>query len=503
MSTAWSPQRRWWTGCGVVCALFVVSRALFHHAGIRFDASPLSWYWQYLDPELLRHDLLESVWYQHFQPPLFNLYLGVLLKLAGDAFPAWAWTTYLGMGLVLHLGMYGLLARLGLPVPAAVAATAIFLCSPASILYENWLFYTYPVAALLVVVALGAHRLLARPTVWNAALVAGAMATAVLTRSALHTAWYVALALLLLALLRFHERARLPFLAFLLLVLLFQVKNQLLFGTPSLSTWFGMNAAKIATWPAPAPVKRALVARGEVSPLVFIYPFSPLDRYPPALRRQGLEELPAAVPALTAERRSTGATNYNNIAYIPIARAYLGDALVMLRERPDVYRSMVGLAWLLSFQSPTQTWALDGNRARIAAWDRLYDGTLYGAPGAFRTAAAGARDDPLRHLVLHVEVGWVLLLGVGLAFGLVAGLRATAGGRGDVAVGGTLLLMALTVGYLLVVGNLLELGENNRFRMMSDPLVFVLAAAALDRALRGAARRLGRRGPPPRRGAPT
>jgi hypothetical protein len=58
---------------------FGASRAAAYAAGVRFDSSPLAFCWQLVDPDLLRTRLLESLFYLHGQPPLFNLYLGVLL----------------------------------------------------------------------------------------------------------------------------------------------------------------------------------------------------------------------------------------------------------------------------------------------------------------------------------------------------------------------------------------------------------------------------------------
>ena len=37
---------------------------------------------QYLDPLLLKSDLLKSLFYLHSQPPIFNLFLGIVLKLS-------------------------------------------------------------------------------------------------------------------------------------------------------------------------------------------------------------------------------------------------------------------------------------------------------------------------------------------------------------------------------------------------------------------------------------
>ena len=68
----------------VIVAGFLASRIAAYAAGIRLAPDPLTWYWQYIEPALLKERLLESLFYLHSQPPLFNLFIGLALK----AFPA-------------------------------------------------------------------------------------------------------------------------------------------------------------------------------------------------------------------------------------------------------------------------------------------------------------------------------------------------------------------------------------------------------------------------------
>jgi len=95
-----------------LAALFAVSRVVFRLVGVRFSTDQLHIAIQYLDPELLRHHLAQSVWYLHTQPPLYNLYLGTVLKLfsghEGLAFHA----VHLALGLAFCLALYLLLVGL-------------------------------------------------------------------------------------------------------------------------------------------------------------------------------------------------------------------------------------------------------------------------------------------------------------------------------------------------------------------------------------------------------
>src|SRR4029077_11546641 len=71
----------------IIIISFVVSRIIVGYFGIHFGYKALFQYWQYLDVETLRHNLLRGVWYDHAQPPFFNLLLGAVVKLSGDSAP--------------------------------------------------------------------------------------------------------------------------------------------------------------------------------------------------------------------------------------------------------------------------------------------------------------------------------------------------------------------------------------------------------------------------------
>ena len=64
----------------VIVAAFITTRVLFYGLGGRFIAQPVGFAMQYLDPQLLQNDLQQSLLYLHIQPPLFNLFLGIVLN---------------------------------------------------------------------------------------------------------------------------------------------------------------------------------------------------------------------------------------------------------------------------------------------------------------------------------------------------------------------------------------------------------------------------------------
>ena len=455
---------------------FVLSRLLAGWAGLRFDAQPLGSYFQYLDPELLRHDLLRSLLCLHMQPPLFNLGLGLVLKAFPEDFPVAFQVLYLACGLALHLGLFLLLVRLEIPRFASLLLTLLFMLSPACLLYENWLFYTYPLAAWLCLSALLLHRLLRAPTWGGGLLFFGALGAVALTRSLFHLGWFLFWAGFLLWAVKPSRKTLAWAAAFpLLLLVAWQAKNAVLFGSFTGSTWLGFNLSRITTFELPAAERRARVAAGELSHLALIRPFAPLSSYPAC--RGVPPDRP--VPALDQEFKSTGCANYNHRDYIRLSRLYAQDAWRVLAARPRAYLDGVASAWLFFFIPSSDYELVAANREHILSWDRGFNryvlGQLRGRDE--RTRAERSLEDVGAWLVL----GYFAAGGGGLLF-----LRRAR--RGGVPLADptflTVLYLLLNVLYVAVAGNALEAGENNRFRFMIDPLALALLAWSVSQFAR-------------------
>ena len=65
---------------------FSASRAGAYAFGVRFNPNSINCMPQIIDPKLLSSRLLESLFYLHSQPPLFNLTVGIFLHLFPSRF---------------------------------------------------------------------------------------------------------------------------------------------------------------------------------------------------------------------------------------------------------------------------------------------------------------------------------------------------------------------------------------------------------------------------------
>ncbi|RYG53947.1 MAG: hypothetical protein EOO01_02945, partial [Chitinophagaceae bacterium] len=231
----------------VLVAAFILSRLLIHFSGLRFQYDAIYDYWQYLDVKTLRYNLLAGVWYDHTQPPVFNLFLGAVLKAAPTAAP-WIFAAVFKLiplinALLLLRILQNVITHRWLPLGLSL----LYLLSPGTIVFENELFYTSLITLLFLVSIFYLLRLSGKIS-WASAIGFFLPLTIIcLTRSMYHVAFLALIA----AIVCYRHRAQTGFsrliVAAIVSVLLtggWYMKNYIVFGQFSASSWLGMNMAR-------------------------------------------------------------------------------------------------------------------------------------------------------------------------------------------------------------------------------------------------------------------
>ena len=474
------PARR--TCLALVAGAFVASRLICFAAGVRFDAEPLDFYWQYIDPALLRTDFWRSIFYLEQQPPAFNFFLGAILHL----FPAHPQIgfqlTYLGLGLALSLSLYELMDRMGVSRPIALAVTLAFTLSPSTILYENLLFYEYPLTALFSIAALFLHRFAtdrrARDGVIffsSAALIAG-------VRSIFHLIWFCAIAFLLACAMQKRRKGVVLAAAAPGLILgAFYGKHFLLFHNfvPGGKVYGGINAAAVMTGPVPRAALEGLMASGKITPVLRADLFH-LAKDFRANPSQGflvtMVPIPAktGIPVLDECRKSTHGINWNCVWAEQVAQVYARDSLVVFRYYPEAYLTSLGRNAEQFFWPDTELWPFDGRNDDVNQRTLSRPLALYN----FLTAGEWPPEEGRPWLA------YIMLPGL-LAFGLFqAWLALRITDPIQRARGMTLAFLVGNAVYLSAVVILLSSADQNRYRSEVSAYFAVLLGLALTRAAR-------------------
>ncbi|MEI6971993.1 MAG: hypothetical protein WCL44_10810 [bacterium] len=470
-TTAW--VRKNWVYAWVV-VVFLASMVVAHMLGIRVSGNRFRVFWQYLDAPLLRDDLLGSLWNLHSQPPLFEVFLGVMLKLFPVSHRTACGVVFWVTGLFLLLGMAWVMRKCGVWNALNAALCTLFAFHPTFMVYVNWIFYTAPVATMLL--ATGAVLIKYTETGrtgWAHAFSWGCAAV-MLTRSLYHPVWFVGLMLLLVLLVPRELRRKLlvcavvPF----IVVNAWYAKNLAQIGMYTSSSWIGMNLAHSSSlsaggndgWQLSKAELDGLVAAGKVPKVwlkgAFQEPdeYSDLGYFAPS-NSIGLHE------ADGAPCTSHGGPNFNHREYARISQDMLKGAIALVREYPGRYLLRVKDGFMLFIQpGPNSThFLVKYNFERVKRWKDIT--TRYLFLGKPYLTNSGKRPEPNILIVVYPMV---------LLYGAFVVLRKTASGGGTArifiafAVTTAIWAMACSIG--------LEVGENDRMRWETDPLVLIVGA---------------------------
>jgi hypothetical protein len=467
----------------VLVVAYALSRVAAALAGVRYDDSvirgtPLTDMWQLLDVRLLKDDLITSVWHLNSQPPLFNLYCGMLLKLPGGARRPVEVACSLVLGLTMVLCAYLVLVELRVPRWAALAVTLVYVvASPAYLLYENWLNYAYPTAAFGTLAAWCLVRYLRTSRARFGVGFFGAYAVIVLLDSTYQVEWFLLAGVVVLVVLRHRWRAVLAVAAVpVVLVATWTVKDYVQFGTTTTSSWLGMNLARSVLYRAPAGQIAALQRQGRMNAVASVPPFAGPRVYSPRYVRAAADP----VPAVGELYKSDGATNFNNPLYIAVSSLYLHDDLAWIRAHPHEYADDVLNAVGVWMVGTDQNFTDSVNWPSVRTYARAYDRVVEWQPV----------QDPAPGFVVFSR-GWhrpAWLSGQAMAVYALAVVGAPVLAwrrrRTDPALAGTLAVLWWTTVYAFATSSMIEIGENERFRSELGPVPTIVAVVVVTAVVR-------------------
>lgn len=460
---------RWYVLLG---AAFAATHAVYYTCGVRFDRTTLIEVMHFLDPELLRSRLLESLWHLHIQPPLMNLAVGLALKITPES--PWLFQgVFLLLGFVLCACAFRLQARLGVRPWLAFGLTVLFMASPGFILWEHYLFYMLPVAALLALAATLLDIAARRQSAWPVALFFLCLFLVCGLWSMFHFIYFVlVLGAVLLWRKEWRRRALWAGLPLLLVLLCFYAKNWMLFGEFTVSTFSPKNLWIMTAGNLGGEEKGRLVAAGKLSPFSLINRWSHLEAYP---EEYGMApERFAASPALAHPHKSNGAVNYNHYGRIAIAKVYGRDARYALLHRPGAYLNACAQSaaryFLPASALPVSPQNQQHMQPAICFYDRVLAGRLPDALAARCALAQRTGHPPRLGMLIGLPAAWL--------FGVWRLWRS----RRDGPRSALLAFMLFHIAMVAALGCALDFLETARYRFVTDAFYLVLLGMMCETA---------------------
>ena len=446
-------------------AVFAASMLLSRWLGVRFADNGIEFLYQYLDPEILRHDLLRGLFYLHAQPPLFNLFLGFVLKsfpfMTTEVFAV----SFAALALGLLVGMVWVMRALGVPDWIAGASCVLFALQPSFMVYSQWLFYTLPVALIVLWMSLFLIRYLETGRAGQVHAFSWSAAVLMLTRALYHPLWFVASIGTLAVFFTSKQRKELLVAAIvpLLLVNALYLKNYLQVGSYRGSSWLGMNLSK--RWPLSQDEMDALREQEILPPVWHRRPF----REPDELRHLGyFAPLPEVHPALGAPYKNNGQPNFNHRDYALISREMERADRYLIAHYPGRYLQRSATAFLLFIQPGPNSvdFLVNYDFSGTRRLQRFWTETIF---------RGGPIERPIRMLAPPLNV-WLVGFPALLIFGLYRAARGDPARQQDARP--VFAFMLLTTVWVTLVSNLIEIGENDRMRWEVEPFLLVYLAVA-------------------------
>ncbi|MBC7882913.1 MAG: hypothetical protein H7Y37_16600 [Anaerolineae bacterium] len=472
--------------------IFIASRVIAYKLGVIFDYTLLDYGWQYLDPIVLSKSvssLAQNLLYMNGQPPLFNLFLGIILLIfqshASQAFTI----IYFIFGLIYSSSICLLMSRLKVDWRVNVIMTSIFIISPACILIESCLFYAYPIVTCLTVSALCFYEFLENGRFRYAFIGSSCLAAMALMWSLFHLIWMIFVMIPIFGVLYYKrdfkklQKLGIAYILPLLLVISVYAKNAILFGSFSPSSWFGMSLAKIVYSRMPSEERKHLVESGEISELSLLDPWLAPSKYP----AHYFNFKKTGVPALDALRKSVEPAtfynvNYHNLGYNALSKDYLKDAMQVITHHPKYYLEGVASAYLY-YHMPTTSWPVfdygysQPSRTAISELVNFYNVFFYGCFVHVNPSSQGVPD---KDQITYYGVSYSLL--VALPILLIYGFYLAVKNFREQSLEYSALIsfFCLNILFVGVFCNLIEIGESQRYRFSVDAFYLILGGLMIS-----------------------
>jgi len=425
-----------------------------------------NWFWQHIPIKHLQNNLISSVWYLHSQPPLHNLYFGILIKLfyPHQLLVLQIISIVLG-GIMISMLFYIIQYFIKLQVLRGAAALIIFF-NPAILLYGNYLMYTFNSAFLVIsAVFLLVYYINNRSNNAPLYLFALNINLLILYRSSFHIIFLFVSLIYLFIFITKNKKHLMICLLISILSVGWCLKNYALYGFFGTSSWFGLNIYKFIT--TDVSRKQRLKIRDTLNLPAVVknnnhFYTEDIEIY----RSYGYNKL-SDIPSLNEN-------NFHNINIPDISRIHGESGFKIIKLLPLHYIRNSITAFTI-FNRPSFNYPhLESNKKKIPMFIKLYNNICF-ADNYILKKMFKLDYYPASMLLFVISV--IILIKFTLK-NVFQRWQQLSNNRDRNA---ALVFLLILIIYYSAVSCLFEIGENDRFRFSIEPFIYIVIAIVVEK----------------------
>lgn len=438
----------------IIIIIYLISRFIASIFHIEFQYNSLYSYWQYLDVETLKHNLLNGVWYNHSQPPLFNIFIGTILKIFGNDSDIAFSLIFKIIGLSNAILLYIIIRNLTYSKNISLLISLFYILSPAAIAIETELFYTTFITLLLLICFYFILKLESE-ILWKSVIgIFIPLLFICLTRSMYHLIFLITFSTIIFFNYRKSKALYKIIITATICILItssWYFKNYYLFDSFSTSSWIGMNLSRNVFHDTKINDSTKI---SSLEPFQKISVYSRFIKKPSLKRFEGLNDID-----LIHELKNDSFVNLNHIGYLDVSKKYLEESKVQIKNYPFYYLKNIITSSILFF-SPGTTYSLIRDQTRkLKYYDILYSFNLTQLSKTKNQRRLALLISAIPKLILYIFVFFWLFKNHIIRKKNIRLIN---------------LLSVIIIGYVFSLSSLLEHYENMRFRFEIEPIFLIL-----------------------------
>ncbi len=454
----------------ILLLIFVISRVcVINFFNLKFEYDWVFQMWHFIDIKLLKTNLLESVLYFHYQPPLYNLFLGFIHQQSMLSPILLLRIIFYAISFLMGLIIFKTSLKINHSTPQSIILASLFYLFPETILYENWPIYTWTSSFLLLASFYLLNLYRGSRKAKYLSLFFWAQLILILTRSAFHPVFYFGWFILFFFGLK-KERLKVikAFVPPTIILLLIFFKNLYIFDFFSLGSGLGFSLYKIT----PKYIDQKHVTDIiKLDPVYKIGPVKSISSY--GFNSKPVPEKFKNIEVLNTEYKTTlgrfteeFSVNLGHYHYLEIAKRYQQSAIEIIKKFPKDYAQRVIRAVIMFFK-PTWDHGFGLENNSIALFPYINLVTLNNLRLDLENSIKKIRKPwPLKNEIplssyLIIPFAYFVILLFMFRFKWLRFEKIE------------YMFILYCVIYIFSVSNLIELAENDRYRVMIDPLVYL------------------------------